>query len=128
MITNFANQDKTLAISTGLVVFIMLIFFIVTASFIKEAGIDVIRVYEPIDDRAVLDAIAAADMKVITGFGYNQKGKNDLLSGTYIDYVKRYKDHPAVLLWGIGNEMEGFESGDNPAIWSAVNDVAAMVK
>ena len=42
--------------------------------------------------------------------------------------VLRYKDHPAVLLWGIGNEMEGFENGDNPAIWAAVNDVAAMVK
>ena len=42
--------------------------------------------------------------------------------------VLRYKDHPAVLLWGIGNEMEGFEAGDNPAIWTAVNDVAAMVK
>ena len=42
--------------------------------------------------------------------------------------VLRYKDHPAVLLWGIGNEMEGFEAGDDPAIWKAVNDVAAMVK
>ena len=42
--------------------------------------------------------------------------------------VLRYKDHPAVLLWGIGNEMEGFGSGDNPAIWEAVNDIAAMVK
>ncbi|MGB5193764.1 MAG: glycoside hydrolase family 2 TIM barrel-domain containing protein, partial [Polyangiales bacterium] len=42
--------------------------------------------------------------------------------------VLRYKDHPAVLLWGIGNEMEGFDAGDNPAIWKAVNDVAAMVK
>ncbi|MEO1204309.1 MAG: glycoside hydrolase family 2 TIM barrel-domain containing protein, partial [Pseudomonadota bacterium] len=43
-------------------------------------------------------------------------------------FVERYKDHPALLLWGIGNEMEGFEDGDNPAIWKAVNDIAAMVK
>jgi hypothetical protein len=42
--------------------------------------------------------------------------------------VERYKDHPALLLWGVGNEMEGFEDGDDPAIWRAVNDVAAMVK
>ena len=33
-----------------------------------------------------------------------------------------------MLIWGIGNEMEGFDSGDDPAIWSAVNEVAAMVK
>ena len=42
--------------------------------------------------------------------------------------VLRYRDHPALLLWGIGNEMEGFAEGDDPAIWAAVNGVAAMVK
>jgi hypothetical protein len=42
--------------------------------------------------------------------------------------VLKYRDHPALLLWGIGNEMEGFESGDDPAVWKAVNDIAAMVK
>ena len=42
--------------------------------------------------------------------------------------VERYKDHPALLMWGIGNEMEGFDDGDDPAIWKAVNDIAAMVK
>lgn len=44
------------------------------------------------------------------------------------DMLLKFKDHPAVLLWGIGNEMEGFESGDDPVIWAAVNDVAAMAK
>ncbi|HNP36435.1 MAG TPA: biopolymer transporter ExbD [Woeseiaceae bacterium] len=47
------------------VVFIMLIFFIVTASFIKEAGIDVDRpeAFTPdrMDDAAILVAISPAD-------------------------------------------------------------------
>ena len=47
------------------VVFIMLIFFIVTASFIKEAGIDVDRPDAPSadsqDDAAILIAISAND-------------------------------------------------------------------
>jgi len=47
------------------VVFIMLIFFIVTASFIKEAGIDVDRPDAPTaesqDDAAILIAISAND-------------------------------------------------------------------
>jgi hypothetical protein len=41
--------------------------------------------------------------------------------------VEKYKDHPALLIWAIGNEMEG-EKGDNPKIWKAVNDIAKMVK
>ncbi|MGB5354794.1 MAG: glycoside hydrolase family 2 TIM barrel-domain containing protein [Woeseia sp.] len=44
------------------------------------------------------------------------------------EIVSRYKDHPALLIWAIGNEMEGFDDGDNPAIWKAVNDIAAMIK
>ena len=47
------------------VVFIMLIFFIVTASFIKEAGIDVNRPdapsADPQDDAAILIAISPGD-------------------------------------------------------------------
>lgn len=42
--------------------------------------------------------------------------------------VLRYKDHPAVLMWGIGNEMEGYEDGDNPVIWKHVNEAAKLAK
>ena len=40
--------------------------------------------------------------------------------------ILRYKDHPAVLAWGIGNEMEGFADGGNPAIWAAVESLAVL--
>lgn len=42
--------------------------------------------------------------------------------------VLRYRGHPAVLLWGVGNEMEGFQDGSSPVIWSEVNRLAAMIK
>ena len=40
--------------------------------------------------------------------------------------IEKYKDHPAVLMWGIGNEMEG--SGDNAAIWQAIEAIAKAAK
>ncbi len=42
--------------------------------------------------------------------------------------VLRYRNHPALLMWGVGNEMEGFELGDDPKVWRAVEDVAKMIK
>jgi hypothetical protein len=41
--------------------------------------------------------------------------------------VLKYRDNPAVLVWALGNEMEGYKQGDDPAIWQAVQDAAAMV-
>jgi len=73
-------------------------------SLMIEAGINTIRVYSPIDDKSVLDKIDEAGIKVIIGFGYNQDGYYDILSGSFIDYVKRYKDHDAILFWELGNE------------------------
>lgn len=39
--------------------------------------------------------------------------------------VLKYRDHPAVLTWFIGNELNHHYT--NPAVYDAVNDVAAMI-
>jgi len=39
--------------------------------------------------------------------------------------VLKYKDHPALLVWGIGNEVDLFYS--NTKVWDAVQDIAAMI-
>lgn len=41
--------------------------------------------------------------------------------------IEKHKNDPALLIWQIGNEMEG-PDGKNPRIWKAVNDVAKMIK
>ena len=40
--------------------------------------------------------------------------------------VMKYKDHPALLAWGIGNELNLHYS--NPKVWDAVNEIALMIK
>ncbi len=39
--------------------------------------------------------------------------------------VKRLRDHPALLFWIIGNELN--HGYTNPKVWNAVNDVARMI-
>ena len=95
-----------------------------------EASINTIRVYEPIDDIKVLDEINEAGIKVIIGFGYNQDGKFDIESGTFIDYVKTYKNHKAILMWELGNEYNyhpDWFAGDLKNWYKAMNDAAGLI-
>ena len=107
---NFSNLTQDLALMT-------------------EAGINTIRVYAPIDNKEVLDEIHSAGMKLIIGFGYIQDGNFDILSGSFIDYINKYKDHEAVLMWELGNEYnyhpEWFD-GDLKN-WYAALDKAAQI-
>lgn len=60
------------------------------------------------------------------GFNYNDPDQVARQLEQARQAVLKYKDHPALLMWGVGNEMEG--EGSNAAIWTAVNQVAAMIK
>lgn len=40
--------------------------------------------------------------------------------------VMKYKDHPALLAWGIGNELN--LRFTNPRVWDAVNEISLMIK
>ena len=60
------------------------------------------------------------------GFDYSDEDALAKQTDKTIAYVKSLKDHPAVLVWGIGNEMEG--SGDNAAIFQQIEKLAALVK
>lgn len=96
----------------------------------KEAAINTIRVYAPIEEKEVLDTLAANNIKVIIGFGYDQNGYYDLLSGTFIEYVNKYKNHKAILMWELGNEYnyhpEWFD-GDLKNWYEALNNAAALI-
>tara|TARA_R110002049_G_scaffold24588_1_gene86928 strand:- start:3111 stop:4118 length:1008 start_codon:yes stop_codon:yes gene_type:complete len=95
-----------------------------------EAGINTIRVYKPILDIKVLDKINNAGIKVIIGFGYKQDGKYDVFSGTFIDYVNKFKNHNAILMWELGNEYnyhpEWFK-GDVKNWYVAMNKASELI-
>jgi hypothetical protein len=104
---------------------------------LADAGANSIRTWDADDLDDLLDEAHSLGLSVTVGiwlgherhgFDYNDKAQVAEQLEKARQAVLRYKDHPAVLLWGVGNEMEGFESGDDPVIWSAVNDVAAMIK
>ncbi|HND52594.1 MAG TPA: glycoside hydrolase family 2 TIM barrel-domain containing protein [Pirellulaceae bacterium] len=62
------------------------------------------------------------------GFNYNDADQVARQADQVRATVEKFKDHPAVLLWGLGNEMEGTGAGDNAAIWLAINQLATQVK
>ena len=104
---------------------------------LQEAGANSVRTWGADDLGEILDEAQSRGLSVTAGiwlgherhgFDYGDVGQVKAQLERVRAVVERYKDHPALLLWGLGNEMEGFEDGDNPEVWKAVNDVAAMVK
>ncbi|MEO1596528.1 MAG: glycoside hydrolase family 2 TIM barrel-domain containing protein [Pseudomonadota bacterium] len=104
---------------------------------LAAAGANSVRTWGSDDIGPLLDAAHARGLTVTVGIwlGHERHGfdyNDEALVAEQLEGVRetvlRYRDHPAVLLWGIGNEMEGFEAGDKPRIWAAVNEAAALVK
>ena len=60
------------------------------------------------------------------GFDYADEAAVRKQLNNSLDAIRRFKDHPAVLIWGIGNEMEG--TGTNQAVWDAVEEIARESK
>jgi hypothetical protein len=60
------------------------------------------------------------------GFRYDDPAQVSRQKEEVRKVVERFKDHPALLVWGLGNEMEG--DGHNDDIWRAVEEIAVMVK
>lgn len=60
------------------------------------------------------------------GFRYSDPQQVEEQFQLVIQGVQKFKDHPAVLVWGIGNEMEG--DGQNPLIWQHIEKLAAAIK
>lgn len=102
---------------------------------LAAAGARVIRVYRE-SDAWVLDDAQRLGLKVVMGLwvahprhgvrlddAAARKDQDAAIRG----FVARYRKHPAVLAWGVGNEVETGEADPLPA-WREVERVAAMVK
>ncbi len=59
------------------------------------------------------------------GFNYDDPQAVAAQLATLRAEVTKYKDAPALLLWGIGNELN--LEYTNPKVWNAVNDIARMI-
>lgn len=101
---------------------------------VVEAGGNTIRTWGTDNAQEVLDEAEKKGLKVMLGlwvqherhgFDYNNKGAIAAQLERFRKEVRKYKDHPALLLWGIGNEYELQYS--NTKVWAAVNDIAKMV-
>jgi hypothetical protein len=105
---------------------------------LAACGGNAIRTWDAEAAAAILDSAHAAGITVTVGlwlgherhgFDYRDHREVEAQRRDVVNAVDRLKDHPAVLAWGLGNEMEGPGGpGDSPAIWGEVEQLARLVK
>jgi hypothetical protein len=91
-----------------------------------------------IDGKPLLDYAHAKGLTVLAGiwiqherhgFDYSDPHQLEAQRQQVREAVIKYKDHPAILMWGLGNEMEAFRGdADATHIWQELEILAAMVK
>jgi len=95
------------------------------ADLMAQAGINAVRTYSHIGDRSVLDALWARGIWVVDSV-YNTGDPSSVASR-----VNEIKDHPAVLMWTIGNEWNYnglYSQMSHGAAMARVAEVARIVK
>ncbi len=102
---------------------------------LAELGGNSIRTWSTDDIGSVLDEAQKNGLTVCVGFwlgherhGFDYQDQNAVLKQLEdsLAVVRKYKQHPAVLIWAVGNEVEGM--GTNPAVWLAINQIAREIK
>ncbi|MEX0322508.1 MAG: glycoside hydrolase family 2 TIM barrel-domain containing protein [Puniceicoccaceae bacterium] len=103
---------------------------------LAETGGNSLRTWgSPDYDKAFLDRAHEADLSVAIGmwvdherhgFDYSDDAVVRDQIERHCKIIDKYKDHPAVLLWGIGNEVE--LQSKNPRVWDVIEAVAAYAK
>lgn len=104
---------------------------------LKAAGGNSVRTWTTRGLGPILDEAQALGMTVMVGlpmsaarggFNYSDPAKVRAQLDRVLEDVRTFKDHPAVLMWGLGNELELATRGDDSAIWTAVNQAAKEIK
>ncbi|WP_019645935.1 glycoside hydrolase family 2 TIM barrel-domain containing protein [Novispirillum itersonii] len=99
------------------------------------AGVKVVRVYREADVW-VLDAADALGLKVVMGLwmahprhGFDMSDSRAVAEQEQRlrAFVRTHKAHPALLAWGVGNEVET-EVADPGPVWALVDRMAELVK
>lgn len=106
---------------------------------LKAAGGNSLRTYHSKYARWTLNAAQRYGMTVMLGFeingeyhGFSYSDRNDVnrQRNRFRDFVKTHKNHPALLAWAIGNEVE--QSIENPIhlepMWKELNELARIAK
>ncbi|TVR52859.1 MAG: hypothetical protein EA425_04210 [Puniceicoccaceae bacterium] len=105
--------------------------------FLASLGATTLRTWHT-TDASDLDQAHAHGLDVMAGLtvaherhGFNYADRAAVLAQRerILDLVRQLKNHPALLLWGLGNEAEGFERPDgSPAVWRELEILTRLIK
>ncbi len=100
----------------------------------KEAGANSVRTWHYADKESLLDEAHRLGLTVCLGFwvrperqgmNYDDETAVKAQYERFKEAVLKFKDHPALLCWAIGNEVDLHYK--NVKVWNAIQDLAKMI-
>lgn len=91
----------------------------------KSESIDTLELLDDALANGVTVALCLSMQAERWGFDYNDDAAVARQLDEFREEVLKYRDHPALLFWIIGNELN--HSYTNPSVYDAVGDVAEMI-
>lgn len=101
---------------------------------LAKHGANALRTWSTDNGKEVLDQAHKLGLKVMMGvwvglerhgFDYNDEAAVKKQLKSIRKKVLALKDHPALMIWGIGNELN--HESQNPKVWDALNDISKMI-
>lgn len=93
------------------------------ANSVRTWGVEQLEEILPLAEKHGFTVCAGIWIQHTEAMDYNDATLVERQKQEALAAIRKYKDHPSLLFWAVGNEAHGFGDKYNPKVYQAINDI-----